>query len=77
MRKQIEPTLGQGLEHVSVLFEDRRGDMFVGENSAATEAYNEEATKIYHAASIARGEDVSDAPVVYGVAVVASRRIWF
>jgi hypothetical protein len=78
----VEPIVGP-LEHVSVLFEGRRSDMFVNEFGTGCFGHerlpvNEAATKIYHAASIARGTDTTWAPMIYGVAVLFSKRqVWF
>lgn len=73
----VEPLIGARLEHVSVLFEGRRADMFVGDESALDGSpVNEAATRIYHAASLARGQDMTGAPPIYGVAVVCSEIVW-
>lgn len=66
------------LEHVTVLFNGKRADMFVDEMGIARGLPpNAAATEIYHAAAKAQGRHAPDAPLIYGVAVLASRRIWF
>lgn len=77
----VGPYLEDGrMEHVSILFNGVRSDMFVDEdfNEKGLEL-NEEATKIYHASSLQREPeaDTSDWPKIRGVAVVFDRRIWF
>lgn len=79
---EIRPTINElvdgRLEHVAVLFNGRRADMFVEEHSAGNMPVNDEATKIYHASSLSRepGADTRDWPKVYGVAVVFDQIIW-
>lgn len=66
------------LEHVAVLFEGRRADMFVEEYSASSNPPNLEATKIYHASSLSRdpGADVSSWPMIHGTAVLFEKIVW-
>jgi hypothetical protein len=73
-------------EHVSVLWDGKPADMFVDENGAVhgmALPVNEEATKIYHAASIKRDNlrapsgIISGAPKIHGTAVIFNRRVWF
>jgi hypothetical protein len=82
LKALIEPLIGGGLEHVAVLFQGKRADMFVHEYGAGAFGMkplpvNAAATAIYHAASKAVGHDVTRAPRIYGVAVVFRRRVWF
>lgn len=78
IKKIVEPLLGgQGLEHVSVLFEQRRADMFVGENSANNGSpVNPDATTIYQAYAVSRGEKPADLPSIYGPAVIFEKLVW-
>jgi hypothetical protein len=79
---QITPILKTNrIEHVAVLFNGKRADMFVDECGAIglrnrePLPINEAATKIYHAASRRRGADMTDAAKIHGVAVVVANRI--
>ncbi len=74
----LDKHIGVELEHVSVLWEGRRADMFVGERSALDGSpVNSAATDIYHAATKARGGRLAGAPRIYGNAVVFDRLVWF
>jgi hypothetical protein len=73
-------------EHVNVLHDNRRVDMFVDEYGAMPDMLlpvNVVATRIYHAASIrpdrlnAPDGIISDAPKIHGTAVLFGRRVWF
>lgn len=72
-------------EHVSVMLPNgQRGDMFVDETGAQYPALpvNIAATRHYHRASISRGEVAHDGVIpggdmIYGVAVMFDRRVWF
>lgn len=93
LRAIIEPIVSEqrgrpaGFEHVAVLGKDRNPtDMFVDEFGALPPALpiNDNATRVYHRASIERGEFVSaragiiaDAPKIHGDAVLFMRRVWF
>lgn len=81
LRELVEPKLdGARLEHVTVLYQDRRGDMFVDERSALRDLpRNEHATSIYRAATLRdRPEtDPESLPAIYGPAVVFDRQVWF
>ncbi len=77
----IEPILdNQPLEHVAVLHDGRRADMFVDENGPTRGLpRNEAATKIYRNNWLkqhpeTRPEELS---AIYGTAVLFSRRVWF
>lgn len=82
----VEPILGDGepLEHVSVLFDGERHDMFVSElgNCALTTRpplpINDAATEIYHAAYKRRypGAHSSEMPPIAGTAVLFHRIVW-
>ena len=73
------------LEHVSVLFADRRADMFVDELGAiplrerGPLPVNRAATAIYHAAGLRRDPKANTSawPRIHGTAIVFARRIWF
>ena len=85
----IEPILREArpnayLEHVSVLYEGARRDLFVDDEGAIRRLQpNLEATRIYHAASISRGSAHTNGLIhggsyIYGVAVFfPSRQVWF
>lgn len=70
---------GAQLERVAVLHDGEPVDMFVDQASGLFPELpeNEYATKIYHAASVARGRDLTNAPKIYGRAILFSRRVWF
>ena len=73
--------LGEGtdIEHVSVLHDRQRLDMFVDETGALKKLpVNAAATKIYHAATLARMDnvDTKKLPKIYGTAVLFHRRVW-
>jgi hypothetical protein len=71
------------LEHVAVLHGGQRASMFVDETGAVGgQPVNLAATRVYHAASIARGEPhadgiIADAPLIHGVAILFNRNVWF
>ena len=72
------------IEHVTVLSDDGyRTDMFVDEEGVLHGLpVNAEATRIYHRASIARGEKhnlgiIPNAPCIHGVAIYFERRVWW
>lgn len=82
----IRPMIGascRNIEHVAVLYKDNPHDMFVDEEGAISVngriplQRNEVATAIYHAYSLSRGRDMSRAPHIHGVAVIATRKVWF
>lgn len=65
------------MEHVSVLFLDKRADMFVDEEGHLKSLpYNHEATLVYQAASRRRGER-GPLPTIVGAAAVFERQVWF
>ena len=66
------------LEHVSVLYQGQRADMFVDDMSAIEGLPpNPRATAIYHAASKAAGISTGNASQIYGTAIVFHRKVWF
>lgn len=82
----VRPMIGgrcKNIEHVSVLYKDKPHDMFVDDEGALVVngriplQRNEVATSIYHAYSISKGRDMSQAPHIHGVAVIATRKVWF
>lgn len=81
LRELIEPMLDDArLEHVAVLYQGRRGDMFVDEIGSLRDLpVNEHATAIYRAASITQspGLDPDSLPAIHGPAVVFDRQVWF
>jgi hypothetical protein len=86
LRQLIEPLLdGEPLEHVGVLWEGKRRDMFVSELGHVTlEARgplprNEEATAIYRANWL-RGHPETDPEslaFIAGTAILFDERVWF
>jgi hypothetical protein len=74
---------GSSFEHVAVLSDKGKPvDMFVDDESAGLFPPNVIATRVYHRASIERGEKnisgvIPDAPMIYGTAVLFDRRVWF
>lgn len=76
----INPLLDGELEHVTVLHEDERRDMFVDENGVLKELpRNEAATAIYRNNWLTQHPDAApeDLSAIYGTAVLFSRRVWF
>ena len=82
----IEPLInGEPLEHVSVLHEGHRRDMFVSEIGALALTtrdplpVNREATAIYRNNWLTQhpGTDPDDLPAIHGTAVLFDRRVWF
>lgn len=78
IRGKINELVDGQYEHVAVLFNGRRADMFVEEHSAGSMPVNELATKIYHASSLSRDPkaDTSTWPKVYGPAIVFDEIVW-
>ncbi len=86
LRSIIEPLLaGQRMEHVAVLFEGERRDMFVGEVSSL-DPFNPRATAIYHNATrvaiecgqISAASRPEPWPRIGGPAVLfPQHRVWF
>jgi hypothetical protein len=77
----IRPILdGADLEHVSVLHERKRRDMFVDDIGAVKGLpRNEAATAIYRNNWLSRnpGADPESIPAIYGTAILFDRRVWF
>lgn len=81
------PLLGERepLEHVTVLYSDKRCDMFVSEYGQMPLTWrpplprNDRATAIYRRASMrANPEQIEDdLPTIAGVAVLFLKRVWF
>lgn len=81
LRDLISPHLDGGrLEHVTVLHEGERADMFVDEDFLEKRLpFNAEATAIYRANALSWSPDVlaENLPAILGPAVLFSRRVWF
>lgn len=81
IRMLVEPLLDNAImEHVSVLYEGARCDMFVDEMGHSKGLMlNRIATKIYWAASLQREPDANTNawPTIVGPAVLFERQIWF
>ena len=78
----VAPWLGDGndMEHVTVIHNGKRTDMFVDEIGALKRLpVNCRATAIYHANFLQYhpGEDTSELPKIHGTAVLFHRRIWY
>ena len=77
----IRPLLnGADLEHVSVLHDGRRADMFVDDMGVLKKLQrNEAATKIYRANWLAHHPDANpeNLSAIYGPAVLFERLVWF
>lgn len=75
----VEPFLDdKPMEHVTVLFEGKRGDMFVDETGALDGLpANAAATDIYYAAWEKSGGERVPGFEICGVAVVFDRQVWF
>lgn len=81
LKALVEPYLEGGkLEHVSVLYDDKRTDMFVHDTGALIPlARNVRATAIYRAAALADdpARSAESLPAVFGPAVIFDRQVWF
>lgn len=81
IRSLVEPLLdGADLEQVSVLHEGKRRDMFVDDSGHLKGLpRNEQATRIYRAATLSRQPHVNPEtlPCIVGPAVLFYRRVWF
>jgi hypothetical protein len=79
LRALLDPILEDHLEHVTVLHEGERRDMFVGECSALGDHdRNEAATAIYRNNWLTQHpeEDPESLPAIYGPAVLFHGRVW-
>lgn len=78
----VEPIVGGLLEHVSVLHNGRRTDMFVDEmghvGDGGPKPRNEAATTIYRAWSMSQNptQDPEGLPWIAGTAIIFDRIIW-
>lgn len=81
IRELITPLLdGGGLEHVTVLHDGQRADMFVDDESVGKGLpRNEAATAIYRNNWLTQHPDAEpeSLPAIYGPAVLFSQRVWF
>lgn len=80
LKALLDPLLGGDLEHVSVLHDGERRDMFVHETGALDGLpRNEAATRIYRNATLTREPrtDPETIPAIYGPAVLFARRVWW
>lgn len=77
----VKPLLeGANLEHVTVLHNGKRADMFVDEVGALKRLpVNAEATAIYRANWMQQhpGTDPNSLPEIYGTAILFDRQVWF
>ena len=78
--KLVRPLLdGANLEHVTVLHNGERADLFVDDVGLIKGLFrNPEASEIYQAAAIARRPDAdrSTLPSIYGTAILFARIVW-
>lgn len=81
LRPLLRELLGGGApEHVAVLHDGQRADMFVDEDSVAKGlARNGAASAVYRCNTLTRepGTDPENLPAIYGAAILCSRRVWF
>lgn len=81
LRRVITPHLNGGnLEHVAVLHEGERRDMFVDDIGLLKALpLNPEATAIYRNNTLTNYPDTKpeSLPAIYGPAVLFDRRVWF
>ena len=79
LRDVLEPILAGRPEHVAVLHDGRRADMFVHEDGhGAGLPRNEAATEIYRASWLSRhpSDHPETLPWIAGTAVVFGRTVW-
>jgi hypothetical protein len=81
IKKLVEPLINGPLEHVTVLYERRRADMFVHEHGHKLTPplpRNDAATAIYRTNWLTQhpGADPESLPFIAGVAVLFDRIIW-
>lgn len=80
LKQLIRPLLdGHDLEHVTVLYGDRRADMFVDEMGGCKGLpVNDAATAIYRAAAMRREPDTDpdSLPAIFGTAILFERIVW-
>lgn len=81
INKLVKPLIGGGnIEHVSVLHDGKRRDMFVDdEGQLKGLPRNDRATAIYRTNWLTRnpGTDPESMPCIAGTAVLFTRRVWF
>ena len=82
LRAVLAPFFDEPFEHVAVLFEGERRDMFVGETSTVNGRHirNIRGTAIYRANALAQypGTDPETLPAISGpVVLFPGRRVWF
>lgn len=81
INKIVQPLIGGGhIEHVTVLHDGQRRDMFVDEEGRIKGmTRNERATAIYRTAWLSRnpGKSADDLPFIAGPAVLFTKRVWF
>lgn len=87
LKALIEPLLGEreNLEHVTVLHNDARADMFVSDEGKMAQTWrdplprNDAATAIYRRNWMTQhpGGDPEKLPMIVGVAVLFDRIVWY
>ena len=77
----VQPLLkGGNPDHVTVLHNGERGDMFVDDKGQEKQlARNIKATRIYRAATLARAPqtDPESLPWIWGIAILFDRVVWY
>jgi hypothetical protein len=78
IRGMINETVGGTLEHVAVLHNGRRADMFVEGDGAGVLPPNPNATAIYRNNTLKRSPSTkpSSLPQIYGVAILFDQLVW-
>jgi hypothetical protein len=79
IRDLVEPILKADLEHVTVLYKDKRADMFVDDTGSLKRLpVNKAATAIYRAAYLRRHPktDPETMPAIHGAAILFDRIVW-
>jgi len=75
--KRVVSPIIPDFEHVTVLWQDKRTDMFIDELGVVKGLpINAFATGVYYTASIVAGRQISPNPIC-GPAVLFNERIWF
>lgn len=80
LRALAGPHIDGDWEHVTVLYQGKRADMFVdGESVRKGLPPNAKATEVYRAAWMAQhpGANPEELPAIYGPAVVFDRQVWW
>lgn len=80
IKRIVQPVLGpkRWMERVAVLHNGKACDMFVDECGAIDGLPpNPAATTVYRAWRVSKGDNPNSLPMIYGDAVLFTRRVWF